>query len=131
MILSIPNSSERSADNLTPALPTDTSGVLIRLLAWAEDARRHQGTVSERQLIPRDMMTLLLRCMKLQDAPSLMHAQRVAAISSGISKLLGWDDEQRRAFEISALLHDIGKIGVPEHILKKPGKLSSKNTTLS
>lgn len=126
MILSIPNSSERSTDNLTPALPTDTSGVLIRLLAWAEDARRHQGTVSERQLIPRDMMTLLLRCMKLQDTPSLMHAQRVAAISSGISKLLGWDDEQRRALEISALLHDIGKIGVPEHILKKPGKLSSE-----
>ncbi len=71
-------------------------------------------------------MTLLLRCMKLQDPTSLMHAQRIAAISSGISELLGWDNEQRRSLEVAALLHDVGKLGVPEHILKKPGKLSSE-----
>ena len=122
----IQRSAGLSADSLTPAIPTDTSGVLIRLLTLAEDARRQQVSAPERQIIPRDLMTLLLRCMKLQDPASLMHAQRIAAISSGISKLLGWDDEQRRSLEIAALLHDVGKIGVPEHILKKPGKLSSE-----
>lgn len=118
--------SSLSADSLTPAIPTDTSGILFRLLALAEDAQRQQVSEPERQIFPRDLMSLLLRCMKQQDPASLMHAQRVAAIGSGISRLLGWDDEQRRSLEIAALLHDVGKIGVPGHILNKPGKLSSE-----
>ena len=119
-------SSSLSADSLTPGIPTDTSGVLIQLLALAEDALQQQVSVPERQIFPREQMTRLLRCMKLQDPASLLHVQRVAAIASGISRLLGWDDKQRRSLEIAALLHDVGKIGVPEHILKNPGKLSSE-----
>ncbi len=123
---SIQRSSSLSADSLTPAIPTDTSGVLIRLLALAEDARRQRASGTDRQIIPHDLMRLLLRCMKLQDPASLLHAQRIAAISSGVSKMLGWDDDQRRSLEVAALLHDVGKLGVHEHILKKPGKLSSE-----
>ena len=125
-VSSIHRSSGLSADSLTPAVPTDTSGVLIRLLALSEDARRKQVSANERQIFPRDLMKLLLRSMKVQDPTSLLHAQRIAAISSGVAKLLGWDDEQRRQLEIAAMLHDVGKLGVPEHILRKPGKLSSE-----
>lgn len=106
-------------------MPTDTSGILMRMLALSEDARRLQQN-GEKQIIPRNIMTLLLRTMKLLDPTSLLHGQRIAAIASGVARLLGWDDEQRRSLEIAALLHDVGKIGVPEHILKKPGKLSSE-----
>ena len=106
-------------------MPTDTSGVLIRMIALSEDARRQQ-TTGEKQIIPRGLMTLLLKSMKLQDPASLLHGQRIAAIASGVARLLGWDDNQRRQLEVAALLHDIGKLGVPEHILKKPGKLSSE-----
>lgn len=106
-------------------MPTDTSGVLIRMIALSEEARRQQ-TTGEKQIIPRSLMTLLLKCMKLQDPASLLHGQRIAAIASGVARLLGWDDDQRRQLEVAALLHDIGKLGVPEHILKKPGKLSSE-----
>ena len=111
---------------LTPAMPTDTSGVLIRMLALSEDARRQQTMSGEKQIIPRSLMTLLLKTMKQQDASNLLHGQRIAAISSGVARLLGWDDGQRRHLEVAALLHDLGKLGVPEHILKKPGKLSSE-----
>ena len=107
-------------------MPTDTSGVLLRMLALSEDARRQQAMSGEKQIMPRSLMTLLLRTMKLQDSTSLLHGQRIAAISSGVAKLLGWDDDQRRQLEVAALLHDLGKLGVPEHILKKPGKLSSE-----
>lgn len=115
-----------SVENLTPAIPTDTSGVLIRLLALSEDARRKKNSATERQIFPRELMKLLLQCMKLQDPAQLLHAQRIAAISSGVARLLGWDDEQRRHLEVAAMLHDVGKLGVPEHILRKPGKLSSE-----
>lgn len=107
-------------------MPTDTSGVLIRMLALSEDARRQQAMSGEKQIIPRSLMTLMLKTMKQQDSSSLLHGQRIAAISSGVAKLLGWDDDQRRHLEVAALLHDLGKLGVPEHILKKPGKLSSE-----
>ena len=107
-------------------MPTDTSGVLIRMLALSEDARRQQAMSGEKQIIPRSLMTLLLKTMKLLDPSNLLHGQRIAAIASGVARLLGWDDDQRRQLEIAALLHDIGKIGVPELILKKPGKLSSE-----
>lgn len=71
-------------------------------------------------------MQLLLRAMKLRDPSILMHGQRIAAISSGLALSLGWDDAQRRQLEVAAILHDLGKISVPEHILRKPGKLSSE-----
>jgi diguanylate cyclase (GGDEF)-like protein len=111
---------------LTPAVPTDTSGILLRMLMMSEEARRQQTQSAERQTIPRGIMAMLLRAMKMRDPGIILHSQRLAAISSGIARLLGWTDEQRRQLEIAALLHDLGKLGVPEHILRKPGKLSSE-----
>jgi diguanylate cyclase (GGDEF)-like protein len=111
---------------LTPAVPTDTSGILLRMLMMSEEARRQQTQTTEKQTIPRGIMAMLLRAMKLRDPGILLHSQRLAAISSGVARLLGWTDDQRRQLEIAALLHDLGKLGVPEHILRKPGKLSSE-----
>ena len=45
-------------------------------------------------------------------------------VSVGIARELGWEPTDIRVLEIAALLHDIGKIGVPDTILRKPGKLS-------
>lgn len=111
---------------MTPAVPTDTCGVLSRLLVLSEEARRQVAEDTQKSIIPRSTMTLLLRALRLRDPQILVHSQRIAAISSGVARLLGWDDEQRRQLEIAALLHDLGKVGIPDHILRKPGKLSSE-----
>ena len=113
-------------ENLTPAVPTDTCKILLNMLQLSEEARRQISDGHEKPIIPRCIMAMLLRALKLRDPSTLLHSQRIAAISSGIAKLLGWDDEQRRQLEVAALLHDLGKLGIPEHILKKPGKLSSE-----
>ncbi len=115
-----------SWETLTPAIPTDTCAVLQRLLIMSEEARRRKLEEPERCGISRSMMAMLLRALKLRDSATLLHSQRIAVISSGVARLLGWDDEQRRHLEVAALLHDLGKLGIPEHILKKPGKLSSE-----
>ena len=109
---------------LTPAVPTDTSAIITNLLILSEHARQEQEASNESQIIPRQALVLLLRTMKLRDPAIVTHGQRIAAISSGLAQLLGWNDAQRRALEVAALLHDLGKIGVPEHIIRKPGKLS-------
>lgn len=115
-----------SWENLQPAIPTDTCAVLQRLLQMAEEARRCRHEDPEKSVIARPMLTNLLRALKLRDPCIVLHSQRIAVISSGVARLLGWDDEQRRQLEVAALLHDLGKLGIPEHILKKPGKLSSE-----
>ena len=109
-----------------PAVPTDTCAVLNRLLALSCQARKELAIVKNLSLVPRGVMTMLLRVMKVRDPSIVLHGQRIATICRGVSELLGWEDLQRVQLELSALLHDLGKIGVPDHILRKPGKLSSE-----
>ncbi|MEP7351627.1 MAG: HD domain-containing phosphohydrolase [Acidobacteriota bacterium] len=52
------------------------------------------------------------------------HLRRVQVYSLGIGKAMGIKGEQLDALHAGALLHDIGKLAVPEHILSKPGKLT-------
>lgn len=111
---------------LNPVMQTDTLGVLIRMLSLAEDARRNQTSTGERSLMPRDLISMVLRAMRIRDPAGLLHGQRIAVISSGVANLLGWNDEQRRQLEVAAILHDIGKLAIPDHILRKPGKLSNE-----
>ncbi len=54
------------------------------------------------------------------------HSQRVSQISEAIGEKMGFDAEGLRVLRLGGLLHDIGKIGIPESILNKPGKLSKR-----
>ena len=55
------------------------------------------------------------------------HTRRVQAYCASLAHTFGIDDEGTlRALEAAALLHDVGKIGIPEHILNKPGKLTTE-----
>jgi len=72
----------------------------------------------------KDTIAALSRSMEAKDLYTGGHTERVAAVSVGIARRLGFRDEELEAIEIGALLHDIGKIGIPEHVLRKPGKLT-------
>jgi putative nucleotidyltransferase with HDIG domain len=54
------------------------------------------------------------------------HTERVAPLAVAIADRLGLSAEEREAVETGALLHDIGKIGIPERILHKPGPLDDE-----
>ncbi|MBR1724748.1 MAG: HD-GYP domain-containing protein, partial [Ruminococcus sp.] len=54
------------------------------------------------------------------------HSTRVAEYTSMLSKELGYDEETIERYYNIALLHDIGKVGVPPEVLNKPGKLTDK-----
>lgn len=68
----------------------------------------------------------LSRAAEYKDDNTGLHVKRVGKISSEIAKLLGMDEKIVYAIEHAAPLHDIGKIGVPESILLKPGKLNEE-----
>jgi hypothetical protein len=73
----------------------------------------------------KDTIAALSRSMEAKDLYTGGHTERVAAVAVGLARRLGFRDEELEAIEIGALLHDIGKIGIPGHVLRKPGKLDT------
>ena len=55
-----------------------------------------------------------------------LHSERVGNISAAIAKELGFDKERINKIRVAGFLHDIGKIGIPENILNKKGKLDAQ-----
>jgi diguanylate cyclase (GGDEF)-like protein/PAS domain S-box-containing protein len=72
----------------------------------------------------------MLSAIRFRDDSIFFHSRRVAIISVGISQRLGWSSEEVQHLEIASLLHDFGKVGVPDHILQKPGKLNADEREL-
>ena len=66
----------------------------------------------------------LLALIEASDPPALAHARRVAAISVKMAESLGVDGRELAAVREGALLHDLGKLALPNAILRKPAALS-------
>jgi HD-GYP domain-containing protein (c-di-GMP phosphodiesterase class II) len=71
----------------------------------------------------RDLVAALSRSLEAKDFYTGGHTERVAEIAVAIGRRLGFDGNDLEAIEIGALVHDVGKVGVPEAILNKPGPL--------
>jgi putative nucleotidyltransferase with HDIG domain len=70
-------------------------------------------------------MEALARAIDARDPSTFGHSARVAAISMEIAVAIGLTAKDREALRRGALLHDIGKIGVEDRVLRKPGPLSN------
>ena len=68
----------------------------------------------------------LVSAVDNKDHYTRRHSAQVAEHTAAMAKTLGLDDDQQEALRVAALLHDVGKIGVPDRILRKPGTLSGK-----
>ncbi len=66
------------------------------------------------------------RTIDAKDTYTNGHSERVASYTLAIAKTLGYNDLQTDVAYYTALLHDIGKIGIPDAILNKPGKLTAE-----
>lgn len=80
---------------------------------------------SEREVVER-----LARAAEWRDDDTAQHVQRVSEISCLIAREAGLDDEQCRLIREASPMHDLGKIGVPDGVLRKPGKLTSEEFEL-
>ncbi|AEA33350.1 cache domain-containing protein [Hippea maritima] len=71
-----------------------------------------------------EFLEALVYAMESKDPYTKGHSQRVARYASLIAKELGLGEEKESELYKAGLLHDIGKIGIPDNILLKPGKLT-------
>lgn len=96
------------------------------VIPFSKDLDQMEGADSEaasRKEIPYQAVTALLASLSYRDACTAQHCRRVADLCSRVAQQF-MDTGDQYILEIAALLHDIGKVGVPDDILLKRGKLS-------
>jgi putative nucleotidyltransferase with HDIG domain len=105
----------RLRGTLLPALTT-----ALESAALVEEVKKtHLATIAA-----------LSKSMEAKDYYTGGHTERVAEIAVALARRVGFQDRELDAVEIGALLHDIGKIGIPERILQKPGPLDDEEWTV-
>jgi putative nucleotidyltransferase with HDIG domain len=74
----------------------------------------------------RSTLKALTAALETRDSETHGHSERVVSYSLRLGREYGLSSEQMKALEFGSLLHDIGKIGVPDSILRKPAKLTEE-----
>jgi putative nucleotidyltransferase with HDIG domain len=90
-------------------------------LGKLETEKRHAEQVSSLHL--RTIETLAL-AIEAKDETTGAHLHRVRVYAMELAKELGLSEDETEALRAASVLHDIGKLAVPEHIISKPGKLT-------
>jgi cyclic di-GMP phosphodiesterase len=71
-------------------------------------------------------ITSLARTIEAKDPYTGDHTERVAEVALLLARELGFEEAEQRAVGVGAVIHDIGKVGIPDDILLKPGFLNSE-----
>jgi putative nucleotidyltransferase with HDIG domain len=87
--------------------------------------RGQQERISLMEKSHRETIEALAVAINAKDEVTHEHVLRVQIYAAGVARLLGCSPEEIEALRAGALLHDIGKIAVPDYILNKPGKLTA------
>lgn len=85
-----------------------------------------QNAIEELQLSRQETIEGLAKAIELHDSSTGEHVDRMAAIASFLAAQLGFDADQVRLLRAAAPMHDVGKIGIPAEILRKPGPLTAE-----
>jgi putative nucleotidyltransferase with HDIG domain len=73
-----------------------------------------------------ESMHALLAAVDAKDSYTRSHSMNVAAYADAVARRMDLSVSDRRTLQAASLLHDIGKIGIPDRILNKPGKLTDE-----
>ncbi len=93
-------------------------------------AMRIDELKSEKQKICEMAARTILKALDAKDNYTFGHSMRVCYFSMVVGKELGLTDEEMYDLQLSALFHDIGKIGTPDAILNKPTRLTDEEFTI-
>lgn len=115
---------------------TEISSLLSSLDEAASEnglsAGKSRGDSHENKLVQARLgiASGLHAALRAKHPPTASHCLRVALACSSWAEMLGLDEETRDALEVAALLHDVGKIGVSDRVLLKPGRLLPEEVAL-
>ncbi|MDP9322100.1 MAG: diguanylate cyclase [Acidobacteriota bacterium] len=90
-------------------------------LGRIDDEQRHVREMADLHLATIEALALAIDA---KDQTSQSHIRRVQLYAAALARALGMTENEIQGVKTAALLHDIGKLAVPEHILSKPGPLT-------
>ncbi|NTV14364.1 MAG: response regulator [Desulfobulbaceae bacterium] len=88
-----------------------------------EEVRERTAEVRRRE---EEIALRLISAAGHRDEETGEHIKRIGLYSVVLAAALGWDEERIDHLRVGAPMHDVGKIGIPDHILRKPGRLSAE-----
>jgi putative two-component system response regulator len=122
-------------ETLSQALTRGAAGLVTKPFAHAdlqsavadalERAARSREELRERLLAPT-LASALANAIEARDSYLHGHCERLASLAVRIADLLGLSSEEVETIRLGAILHDIGKIGIPDRVLLKPGALNEE-----
>jgi len=97
---------------------------LAKLADEKKQVEIEKGNAEEVALLHLRTIESLALAIEAKDHTSHKHLQRVRVFAVEVAKELGFPEDEIEALRAAALLHDIGKLAIPEHIINKPGHLT-------
>ncbi len=97
---------------------------------WAPDSLRIKQVEEQVSALRNSVICAFNQLLDLKDLNTGVHSTRLAEWGMRVGQELGLDEAELQNLEVAALLHDIGKVGIPDSILHKPGKLDADEYTL-
>jgi putative two-component system response regulator len=107
-----------------------TAAELREKVATALDRVRLSEVDLRERLLAPTVASVLANAIEVRDGSMAGHTERLAGLALEIGRLRGLSESDREALELGALLHDVGKIGIPDRILLKPGPLTQDERTV-
>jgi putative two-component system response regulator len=122
-------------ETLSQALTRGAAGLVTKPFAHAElqdavadaleRASRSREELRERLLAPT-LASALANAIEARDSYLHGHCERLASLAVRIAEVLGLAPEEIETLRLGAILHDVGKIGIPDRVLLKPGPLDDE-----
>ncbi|MGB8456958.1 MAG: HD-GYP domain-containing protein [Candidatus Acidiferrum sp.] len=97
---------------------------------WAPESLRVKQVEEQVSALRSSVICAFNQLLDLKDLNTGVHSTRLAEWGMRVGQELGLEEAELQNLEVAALLHDIGKVGIPDAILKKPGKLDADEYSL-
>jgi HD-GYP domain-containing protein (c-di-GMP phosphodiesterase class II) len=97
---------------------------------WSPESLRVKQVEEQVAALRTSVICAFNQLLDLKDLNTGVHSTRLAEWGLRVGQELGLDEKELQNLEVAALLHDIGKVGIPDSILKKPAKLDDEEYAL-
>jgi HD-GYP domain-containing protein (c-di-GMP phosphodiesterase class II) len=99
-------------------------------LPWTPDSLRVKQIEEQVTALRSSVICAFNQLLDLKDLNTGVHSTRLAEWGMRVGQELGLEESELQNLEVAALLHDIGKMGIPDAILRKPGRLDAEEYAL-
>jgi HD-GYP domain-containing protein (c-di-GMP phosphodiesterase class II) len=113
-------------DGQVVAFESEREDLVRSLASQAAVAVNNARLTTEIKRVHLDTIYRLSVAAEYKDKDTAAHIRRMSHYSAALARKLGWDDDRVELLLYAAPMHDVGKIGIPDSVLLKPGKLNAE-----